>query len=133
MYAVDFGKGNKTETFAFKLNNNPVKITGNPYWKKDLLETSLHAYAMYMQHGQKVFLDDYLAYKFPGKKMQALLVNRLTPGKIPATEWPGWFAKASGYKVQAGDSIELMQYDFTMEKGKAHLIDSISISKSILP
>lgn len=133
MYAVDARGMEAITTYAMKINGNPVKITHNPYWKKDLLETSLNIYCRYLQHDRNVFLNDYLSYRFSNENVRAFLTERLTPGKTTAAQWPLWFAAAAGYKVPTRASVEFMQYDFVFRDKNALLKDSISISNTIFP
>ena len=133
MYTIDFTKTNTTSTYAVKINNNPVKITNHLYWKKDFLETSLNAYCRYIKQDHKVFLDDYIAYKFKNKTVSDFLLNRLVPDKSTTLQWSAWYAHSAGYEVPPGAAIEFMQYDFLLENNNALLKDSLSIHKTIIP
>lgn len=133
MYAVDFQHSNKASTYAMKLNGNLVKITRHLYWKKDFLETSLHAYAQYLQKDRRVFLDDYLTYKFKNDHVRSVLSNGLTPNREDAIQWPSWFIKTAGYDPIHGSILEILRYDFLLDHQKAILYDSARIYKSILP
>lgn len=132
MYAIDFSGNTTTHTYALKINGNPVKITGNLYWKKDMLETSLNGYCRYIKHGRKVFLHDYIPYKFKNEQLQHVLVEKLTPDEHLAYKWPYWFARTAGYPLKPGDDIEFMEYRFNLSDGKAVIFDSSSIYKTII-
>lgn len=132
MYAIDFSGTSTSSTYAMKINGNQVTITHNLYWKKDLLETSLNGYCRYLQHNRKVFLDDYLSYKFSNEQLRNLLTSHLTPDDSTAVNWPYWFAKTAGYTLPAGSEIEFLQYHFNLRDHKAVLLDSVSIYKTIL-
>lgn len=127
MYAVDFTKSSKATTYAMKIDGIPVKITHQPYWKKDLLETSLNAYCRYFKNNSKVFLNDYLEYKFSSKTVRDFLNVHLTPGIKDIAGWPAWYVRAAGYKAPKGASVTLIQYNFLFEKNDAKLIDSVLI------
>lgn len=131
MYAIDFSGNSTTGTYALKINGNPVKITGNLYWKKDMLETSLNGYCRYLKHNRKVFLHDYIPTKFNDEQLQHLLLEKLTPDESKAGRWPYWFAGTAGYPLNPGTEIEFMEYRFNLAGGKAVLLDSTSIHKTI--
>jgi len=133
MYAIDFNKTNAATTYALKINNRPVRITRNLYWKKDFLETSLNGYCRYLKHDRNVFLDDYLHYRFADEKLRQNLLDHLTPAKAVARDWPAWYARAAGYDMPPAATIEFMQYDFVMQNEQALLKDSSSIYKTVLP
>ena len=97
MYAIDFNKANTASTYALKINAIPVTITKNLYWKKDFLETSLNAYCTYIKHGNKLFLDEYIKYRFQNERLQTFLINKLTPDKIDTAKWLYWYADAAGH------------------------------------
>lgn len=133
MYAIDFTNTMASSTYAMKLNGELIKITDNRYWKKDLLETSLYAYARYMLHNRKVFMDDYINYRFHNEQVRDILLKGLTPDTEAAVNWPRWYIRFSGYKIPANASLELMQYNFNYDTGRAVLKDSVSIYNTILP
>lgn len=133
MYTIDFTKSNKAVTYTMKINGNIVKITNQPYWKKDFLETSLAGYCNYILHDRTVFLDNYINQKFRNEQARNILLNRLTPGKTAAINWPRWYARFAGYTIPENAAIELWQYDLSYEKGNAVLTDSLSIYKTSLP
>jgi len=133
MYAIDFTRANTASTYALKINGNPVKITNNLYWKKDLLETSLNAYCRYLKHDNNIFLNYYIVYRFKNKMIRELLLSRLIPGKKEARQWPLWYARTAGYEIPDTTTLEFMQYDFLFCNNKALLKDSTSIYKTIFP
>ena len=133
MYSVDFSKTNTATTYAMKINGEPVKITHQPYWKKDFLETALYGYCKYIMHERTVFLDGYISMKFSNEQIRNILLNNLTPGKTTTSSWPRWYGHFAGYAVPANAAVELWQYNFRYENGQAELTDSISIYKTILP
>ena len=133
MYSVDFSKKNTATTYAMKVNGKLIKITHQPYWKKDLLETSLYGYCKYITHDRTVFLNDYIDRKFSNTQTRNILLKGLTAGKASHISWPHWYARSAGYEFPAGSLIELCQYDFSYVAGEALLTDSISIYKTILP
>jgi hypothetical protein len=133
MFTIDFTKTSKSVTYAVKLNGQLVKITHQPYWKKDFLETSLYGYCKYISSGRTVFLDGYIKQKFGDEKIRDLLLKNLTAGKEAAMDWPSWYCKFAGYSVPSKSNIELMQYHFSFENNQATITDSISIYKTFLP
>lgn len=133
MYAIDFTKNNTASTYAMKINGSRINITDHLYWKKDFLETTLYGYCKYIRHGQKVFMDDYINQKFNREEVKNILLKRLTPGNISAMNWTQWYAGFAGYKIPQKATIELMEYQFIFDKGKALITDSISIYTTNLP
>ena len=133
MYAINFKKNNTASVFAMKLNENKINITQHLYWKKDFLETSLFGYSKYIRHDRKVFMDDYIYQKFKREGIRNILLKRLTPEIKSAMDWPQWYAGFAGYTIPANATLELMEYQFTFDNGKAIITDSVSIYKSILP
>ena len=129
MYAIDFYHSSVATTYGMKINGQLVAFTKNLYWKKDLLETSLNAFCRYLEHDNKVFMDDYIASKFKGSK-QAFLLRQLTPSRESANNWPYWFANAAGYDLKPGDGIEFVEYRFNMADGRALCTDSSVIFKT---
>lgn len=129
MYAIDFYHAPVATTYGMKINGRLVRFTNNFYWKKDLLETSLNAYCRYLKHGNKVFLHDYISAKFSGKQ-QEFLFRQLTPSRESANKWPYWFANSAGYSLKEADEIAFLQYDFTLDNGRAVCNDSSVIFKS---
>ena len=133
MYTVDFTQNNTATTYSMKLNGENIKITSQPYWKKDLLETSLYGYCKYIMNGRTSFLDGYIKQKFSNEHTRNILLERLTVNRTMAINWPRWYGQFAGYTVPANATIELWQYNFSYENGQAILTDSISIYKTTLP
>ena len=131
MYAVDFTKQHTTSTYAFKLNGKLVKITQNPYWKKDFLEASLLSFAKYKLSNDKVYMQQYLQVVIPNKERREVVSGRLSPSKFAVAHWPAWFIRFAGYSVNDTDSIQLMQYDFAFEGNRVILKDSSIIELSL--
>ena len=133
MYSVDFTGNNTATTYSMKVNGGIIKITHQPYWKKDFLETSLNGYCKYMLHNKKVFLDDYLNSKFSYEPTRNILLRNLTPSKTTVAYWPRWYIAFAGYPITSNATMELWQYNFKYEGEEALITDSISIYKTILP
>jgi len=133
MYTIDFTRDNTATTYAMKINGSNISITDRLYWKKDFLETSLYGYCKYISRGNTVFLEDYLRQRFSNTVVRSILLNRLTADKTTALDWPHWYGRFAGHDIPPKASIELWQYNFKYEAGKALLKDSISIYKTTLP
>lgn len=130
MYAVDLNTKYVASTYAFKLNRNLVKITQNPYWKKDFLEASLLSFAKYKQNNDEVYMQQYLQAVIPNKETREVLSNRLSPSKSDVAHWPAWYIRFAGYSVNDPDSIQLLKYDFIIKDNKFILKDSNIIELS---
>lgn len=129
MYTIDFNNKNTARTYGVRINGELIKFTHRPYWKKDFLETSLNGYSNYLNHGEKVFLEDYLSAKFPIGTIRTAMLMNLTPVKNTLYLWPLWFAQFAGYKVTPGAIVEIFQYNFSFDRTVANLVDSSSIYK----
>lgn len=129
MYSVDFYGNNTGETYALKLNEKIIPITGKWYWKKDFLETSLRGFAHYIEDSNRVFMNHYLLYKFPKSSFSQYLETHLTPGVINDKDWVLWYTSFAGYNNKSNDSAVLVKYTYHFSKSGFHLDDSATIWK----
>ncbi len=130
MFTIDFNKNHRTVVYAVKIDGTPVKITHQPYWKKDFLEESLINYCKYKKNNDTGFVENYLYSKISNKRDRAFLLERLTPGKAGPNQWLPWYIKFAGYPVHAKSMIELVQYEIIYESNVAILKDSASVYKT---
>ena len=116
--------------YAVKANGKLIKITTQPYWKKDFLEASLASYCKYKKRGNALFLDDYLSSHTHNIYNSGFFLKRLTPEKKDADRWPLWFIHFAGYKTKPGVAVELIEYNFIYKSDDAFLNDSATIYKT---
>jgi hypothetical protein len=130
MFTIDFTKNYTASAYQVKINNVPVSITRNLYWKKDFLEASLRNYAKYKNNNDAVFMDHYLNQSVPGITKREFLLKRLCPDKNAAVQWLQWYVSFAGYTIPANSTIELLKYDFIFRNNEAVIQDSITIYKT---
>ena len=130
MFTIDFTKNYTASAYLVKVNNIPVAITKNLYWKKDFLEESLGNYCKYKTNNDAVFMDGYLNQTIPGKAKREFLLKRLCPDKAAAAKWLQWYIFFAGYRIPANSTIELLKYDFIFKNNEAIIQHSASIYKT---
>lgn len=131
MYTIDFSGTTGSTTYGMKINGTLVKITGQPYWKKDFLETSMNGFCRFVKNGNKVFMEDYINHKFSGGQTKRYLLNTLVPPRSATGEWPSWYGQFAGYEVPRNAVIEILEYQFALKDDKLTLKDSTVIYKSV--
>lgn len=131
MFAVEFKTSASPEVYAVKINNVPVKITNNLYWKKDFLEESLNNYGRYKKNGDMLYMDNYLRAKIPDSSGRAFMAERLIPTKDAMERWLPWYIRFAGYQVEKGATIELISYHLDFSSNNVTIKDSLSIYKTI--
>jgi hypothetical protein len=127
MFAEAAGNRLTASTYGVKINDRLVPITHYPYWKKDFLEMSLFEYASYIEHDNKVYLDDYLLAANISPAIRQKLSASLTPDDIKAQTWPFWFAGLTGIKINFPCKAEIIRYNYTFSGKRPALLDSSAI------
>ena len=127
MFALKTSPEISPSTYAMRINGKLVPITDFPYWKKDFLETSLFNFAKFLQQGEKVFLEDYLKAKGYSKWAGGILNDRLLPDKNGAKHWPVWYTDFANQDIKAGDTYEIVRYNFEFTDDNYKLNDSVII------
>lgn len=127
MFAMAPDTTSLTATYAIRLNGRLVPITNNLYWKKDFLETSLHAYGKYKEQQEAVYLEQYINSTFEDDHKRNFLLSSLTPDKTAADQWPVWFCEFAGKDVPPKSKLELVKYRLLFDKEKVSTFDSTII------
>jgi hypothetical protein len=120
------------KSYFVKLNDERIKISHFPYWKKDILEQTPSKYTSYFNANHQNQLSFFLKSKFKDSSTLFFLENRLMPSKTNQAYWLRWYVGFSGKKLNKGDSILLVEYSISNETNFPKLIDSSTICKTIL-
>lgn len=115
------------------VNDNPADVTRFPYWKKDLMETSLGVYARYHENGQALYIKSYLDQKKSSWPWAASLQDKLVPNTTGLATWPAWYARKAGLTDRPGSNIRIMKYQLVWASGRPIISDSAIIYQSTIP
>ncbi len=130
MFAYERPNDKPVTGYRLWVNDQPADYTKYPYWKKDLMETSLSVYARFHENSHTTFLRSY----FDQKKSDWLWAGRWQERLIPATSgiglWPVWYARKAGLEAGPGASFRLVKYDMSWASGRPIVSDSIIIYQS---
>jgi hypothetical protein len=118
--------------YFVKLNNDRIKFTDFPYWKKDILEQAPLKYANYINNNNQNQLSFFLKSKIHDSSNLFFWESRLTPSQKDPSVWLIWYVRFSGNKINKNDSISLVEYSINTTTSVPLLIDSFSICKSII-
>jgi hypothetical protein len=118
--------------YFVKLNNDRIKFTDFPYWKKDLLEQAPLKYANYINNKHQNQLSVFLKTKFKDSGTLFFLESKLIPLQNETSDWLTWYANFSENKLKNGDSISLVEYSIFTESNFPVITDSFTICKSII-
>ena len=121
-----------TSTYAIKLNGNLVKITDDPYLKKDFSENSLQVFSKWIKADGKDLMTGLLEKRIADSTKRAFFLSKLTPPKQTVETWPIWFLKFHQIKIKTSDNIEIWEYNFNFQKNQFVLKDSSLITKQIV-
>ena len=116
-------------TFAVKLNGKLVKITHDPYLKKDFSEGSLQIFSRWVKSGCKDFMRELLDRKILDSVKRLSYSKKLTPAKNTIQTWPIWFLNFHHIKTKLGDNIEIWQFEFDLNNNNFILKDSSLVTK----
>ena len=132
MYSSTTAKDFSTSTYAVKLNGKLIKITEDPYLKKDFSENSLQVFSKWIKADRKDLITQLLERRIADSTKRILLLTKLTPPKETVQTWPIWFLKFNHIEINTGDNIEIWEYNFDLEKNQFALKDSALITKQIV-
>ena len=118
--------------YVVKLNNERIKFSHFPYWKKDLLEQAPLKYATYLNNNYQNQLSVFLKSKFHDTPNYYFLESRLTPTNKKPSDWLIWYATFSENKINNGESISLVEYTRNTTSSVLLFTDSFIICKSII-
>ena len=129
MFSTNSKQDFSTSTYAVKINGNIVKITNDPYLKKDFSENSLQIFSKWIKADRKNFMSELLKRKIADTTKRNLLFKKLIPPNQTLETWPIWFLNFHNHKINTGDKIEIWEYRFKLEKDNFLLQDSSLITK----
>ncbi len=117
--------------YFVKLNNDRIKFTDFPYWKKDILEQAPLKFADYINNNNQNQLAIFLKSKIHDSSNLFFWKSRLTPLQKKPSDWLSWYVRFSGNKINKNDSISLVEYQISIEPDFQMLKDSFTICKTI--
>ena len=129
MFSNNTAKDFSTITYAVKLNGNIVKITEDPYLKKDFSENSSQVFSKWITADGKDLMTGLLEKRIKDSSKRKIFLSKLTPALNTTQTWPVWFLKFHNLKIEKGDNIEIWKYKFKFEKNQFQLSDSSLIIK----
>ena len=132
MFSSEIQNSEFKKYYFVKLNNERIKISHFPYWKKDILEQAPLKYAIYLNTNHQNQLSIFLKSKIQDSLKLSFWESRLIPSQNNPDDWLIWYAGFSGNKLKKGDSISLVEYCVSTAKDLPKLADSFTICKSIL-
>lgn len=118
--------------YFVKLNNERIKFTGFPYWKKDILEQAPLKYAHYINNNNQNQLAIFLKSKIHDSSTLFFWESRLTPSQKDPSDWLRWYSAFSENKLNIEDSISLVEYSINTLTSAPIITDSFTICKSII-
>ncbi len=135
MFAVPNAySGNIASTYVLKADDQLIKITFHPYWKKDFLESSLATYAQYLKNNKETYLHQYLQEKFSNSEIRFKLQQKLTADSATIDRFPLWyfqFASQSKPFNKRTIKIAVWQYDYDFTHNVPQPKDSILLQEKL--
>jgi len=117
--------------YFVKLNNDRIKFTDFPYWKKDILEQAPLKYANYINNNNQNQLSFFLKSKIHDSSTLFFWESKLAPIQKDPSDWLIWYTTFSGNKINKSDSISLVEYNVSIATDFPILMDSFIICKTI--
>lgn len=133
MFAYERPNSRPLTGYRLWVNDDPADFTKFPYWKKDLMETSLAVYARYHENNQTTFLRSYFDQKKSSWLWAGTWQERLIPDASYIGLWPVWYARKAGLEAPPGTNIRLLRYQLVWASGRPMVSDSIIIYQSVIP
>jgi len=131
MFSSQIENSTFKKCYFVKLNNDRIKFTDFPYWKKDILEQAPLKYANYINNNNQNQLSFFLKSKIHDSSNLLFWESRLTPSQKDPSDWLIWYVKFSGNKINKNDSISLVEYNVSTTTDFTMLMDSFVICKTI--
>jgi len=132
MFSSQIENSTFKKCYFVKLNNDRIKFTDFPYWKKDILEQAPLKYANYINNNNQNQLSFFLKSKIHDSSNLFFWESRLTPSQKDPSDWLIWYVRFSGNKINKNDSISLVEYNISTTTDFPMLMDSFIICKSII-
>jgi hypothetical protein len=117
--------------YFVKLNNDRIKFTDFPYWKKDILEQAPLKYVNYINNNNQNQLSFFLKSKIHDSSTLFFWESKLAPIQKDPSDWLIWYIRFSGNKINKSDSISLVEYNVSIATNFPILMDSFIICKTI--
>ena len=131
MFSSQIENSTFKKCYFVKLNNDRIKFTDFPYWKKDILEQATLKYANYINNNNQNQLSFFLKSKIHDSSNLFFWESRLTPSQKDPSDWLIWYVKFSGNKINKNDSISLVEYNVSTTTEFPMIMDSFIICKTI--
>ena len=129
MFSNTTAKDFSTSTYAVKLNGKLIKITEDPYLKKDFSENSLQVFSKWVKADGNDLITGLLEKRIADSTKRAFFLIRLTPPKEAVQTWPVWFLQYHDIQSRKGDNIEIWEYNFNLIKDRFVIQDSSLVTK----
>jgi len=131
MFSSQIENSTFKKCYFVKLNNDRIKFTDFPYWKKDILEQAPLKYANYINNNNQNQLSFFLKSKIHDSSNLFFWESRLTPSQKDPSDWLIWYVRFSGNKINKNDSISLVEYNVSTTTDFPMIMDSFIICKTI--
>lgn len=129
MFSATAAKDFSTFTYALKLNDSIVKITDEPYVKKDFSENALQNFSKWIMADRADLMTSLIDRRISDSTKRKYYLKKLTAPENTLRTWPVWFAQFNHVPVTAGDKIEIWKYLFYFNENKFVLTDSLLITQ----
>jgi len=126
MFSSNSNEASTPYAYIVKADNNPVKFTGNLYWKKDFLEQAPAKYSTYLSEQKVSYIEKYLK-----RKNMSALTKNIAPSTFSDRDWFEWYAKFSGITYNQSTCFELIKYDLIVSENSLLRKDSCVITRSV--
>jgi len=133
MFAYERPLGQSLMGYRLWVNDKPADFTHFPYWKKDMMETSLGVYARYLENGQALYIKSYLDQKKSSWPPLGALEDVLVPNTAGMASWPEWYARKASLAAGQGSNIRIIKYQMAWVSGRPIITDSSIIYQSTKP
>jgi hypothetical protein len=131
MFSYQIKNSKSQKSYFVKLNNDRIKFTDFPYWKKDILEQAPLKYTNYIINKKQNQIGIFLKSKIHDSSTLFFWQSRLTSLEKDPSDWLIWYVKFSGNKINNNDSISLVEYNVYTATDFPMLMDSFTICKTI--
>ena len=131
MFSYQIENSTFKKCYFVKLNNDRIKFTDFPYWKKDILEQAPFKYPNYINNNNQNQLSFFLKSKIHDSSNLFFWESRLTPSQKDPSDWLIWYVRFSGNKINKNDSISLVEYNVSTTTDFPMIMDSLIICKTI--
>ncbi len=129
MFSMQTARDFSTSTYALKLNGKIVKITDDPYLKKDFSESSLQMFSKWIKADRKDLMTGLLERRITDTNTREKYLKKLAPLPNTINTWPVWFVKFHHLPVRVGDGVEIWEYTFDVTENTFKLRDSTLVIK----